>query len=155
MEILKIIESQYLAALEMLKEVIVKCPEALWNASGDVDPSWRKAYHTLFYAHLYLQDTKRDFRPWPKHHDPDTGAPFSKAEVLEYLTFTQIQVQERVPRLNLEAASGFEWLSFGKHELQLYNIRHIQQHAGELYERLGSRENIELDWIDQTPDYLK
>ena len=155
MEILKIIESQYLAALEMLKQVIVKCPEALWNASGDVDPCWRKAYHTLFYVHLYLQDTEQDFRPWQKHHDPDTGAPFSQAEVLEYLAFTQKQVQERMPLLDLAAASGFAWLSFGKLELQLYNIRHVQQHAGELYERLGSRAGIDLDWIDQTPDYLK
>ncbi len=156
MDILKVIESQYLAALEMLKEVIVKCPEALWNASGDVEPTWRKAYHALFYAHLYLQDTEKDFKPWPKHHDPETGAPFTQVEVLEYLAFTQKQVQERVPHLDLAAASGFEWLSFGKLELQLYNIRHIQQHAGELYERLGIRANInDLAWIDQTPDYLK
>ena len=112
MDTLKIIESQYLAALEMLKQVIVKCPEALWNASGDVDPCWRKAYHALFFVHLYLQDTEQDFRPWQKHHDPDTGVPFSQAEVLEYLAFTQKQVRERVPLLNLQAESGFEWLTF-------------------------------------------
>jgi hypothetical protein len=155
MEPLKVIASQYLAALEMLKQVIVKCPEALWNASGDADPCWRKAYHTLFYTHLYLQDSRKDFIPWEKHHDPKTGVPFTREEILEYLAFNQEQVRQRVPQLNLEAGSGFDWLSFNKFELQLYNIRHIQQHAGELYERLGSRENIELDWIDQTPDYLK
>ena len=56
-----IIQSQYLAALEMLKQVIVKCPAALWNAPGDKDKFWSKAYHTLFYAHLYLQETEKDF----------------------------------------------------------------------------------------------
>jgi DinB superfamily len=155
MDILQIIQSQYLAALEMLKQVIVKCPEALWNASGDVDPSWRLAYHTLFYTHLYLQDTEEHFRAWEKHHDPKAGLPFTREEVLEYLAFVQNQVQERIPLLNPEAGSGFNWLRFSKLELQLYNIRHIQQHSGELFERLGSRANIELDWVDQTPAYLK
>ena len=147
----KIIQSQYLAALEMLKQVIVKCPAALWNAPGDKDKIWRKAYHALFYAHLYLQTAEKDFAPWEKHHDPDTGVPFSPEDVLEYLSFVQNQVRERVPVLDLEAESGFHWLPFNKLELQLYNIRHIQQHAGELYERLGSRENIEFDWVSVQP----
>ena len=46
---------------------------------------------------------------------------------------------------------GFYWLPFNKLELQFYNIRHIQQHTGELYERLGTRENIELDWVSIQP----
>ena len=150
----QIVQSQYYAALEMLKQVIVKCPAALWNAPGDTDPCWRKAYHTLFYAHLYLQQKHQDFQTWEKHHDPETGIPFTQAEVLEYMAFVQQQIDVLVPVLNLESESGFEWLPFTKLELQLYNIRHIQQHAGELYEHLGSREKIELDWVSRTPDYL-
>ncbi|HEY3310864.1 MAG TPA: DinB family protein [Anaerolineales bacterium] len=149
------IQSQYLAALEMLKEVIVKCPEALWDAPGDMDPCWRKTYHALFYTHLYLQNTEKDFKPWAKHHDPDNGVPFTRAETLEYLAFVQAQTRERIPNLDPEAGSGFSWLGFNKFELQLYNIRHVQQHTGEMYERLGSRENIELDWVSGTSDYLK
>jgi hypothetical protein len=155
MNIQPVIQSQFLAALEMLKQVIVKCPEALWNAPGDQDPSWRKAYHTLFYAHLYLQENQESFVPWEKHHDPDTGIPFTQDEVLEYLAFVQKQVIERVQSMDLEGESGFYWLLFTRLELQLYNIRHIQQHAGELYERLGDRKNIELDWVSLTPDYLQ
>ena len=155
METRLVIQSQFLAALEMLKQVIVKCPEALWNAPGDIDPCWRKAYHALFYGHLYLQDTHTSFTPWEKHHDPDTGVPFTQTEVLDYLVYVQKQVLEHVPVLNLQSDSGFSWLPFNKLELQFYNIRHIQQHAGELYERLGSRESIELDWVSQIPDYLK
>jgi hypothetical protein len=148
MDTLEIIQSQYLAALEMLKQVIVKCPAAIWNAPGDSDKIWQKAYHALFYVHLYLQDAEKDFTPWQKHHDPQTGIPFSREEVLEYLLFAQQQVRERVPLLDLEAGSGFHWLPFNKLELQFYNIR---QHAGELYERLGTRENIELDWVGRQP----
>jgi hypothetical protein len=144
------IQSQSLAALEMLKQVIVLCPAASWNAPGDKDKFWNKAYHALFYAHLYLQETEKHFTPWEKHHDPDTGAPFTQAEVLEYLAFVQKQVAELVPTLDLEAESGFDWLPFGKLELQFYNLRHIQQHTGELFERLD-QQNIKLDWVGRQP----
>jgi hypothetical protein len=147
MKLHQIIQSQYLASLEMLKQVIVKCPKALWDASGNQDKFWRKSYHALFYAHLYLQNAEKDFVPWEKHHDPDGEMPFPKEEVLEYLAFVEQQVIDCVPRTNLEAESGFYWLPFDKLELQLYNIRHIQQHTGELYERLGAYGNIELDWV--------
>ncbi len=153
MKIDTIIQSQYYAALEMLKHVIVSCPEALWNAPGEIDPCWKRAYHALFYGHLYLQDAEKDFSPWEQHHDPDNGVPFTQEQVLAYLAFVQTQVRDRVPALDLEAESGFHWLPFNKLELQFYNMRHIQQHAGELYERLGSF--IELDWVSRTPEYLK
>ena len=35
----------------------------------------------------------------------------------------------------------------GKLELQIYNLRHLQQHTGELMERLGSRAGIDVDWV--------
>ena len=64
--------------------------------------------------------------------------------------FVEKQVKERVPATNLEADSGFYWYPVNKLELQFINIRHIQQHAGELYECLGTRENAELDWVGFT-----
>ena len=143
----KVIQSQYLAALGMLKQVIVKCPEALWDAPGDKFKFWSKSYHVLFYVHLYLQNAEKDFVPWEKHHDPDGGVPFTKDEVLEYLAFVEKQVLERVLATDLEAESGFHWYPVNKLELQFINIRHVQQHTGELYECLGTRENIELPWI--------
>jgi DinB superfamily len=148
----QVIQSQYLAALVMLKQAIVKCPQALWDAPGNQDPFWRKSYHTLFYVHLYLQNAEKDFVPWEKHHDPDGAVPFTKDEVLEYLTFVEEQVMERVPLTDLDAESGFYWYPVNKLELQFINIRHIQQHAGELYERLGTHENIELDWAGFSHD---
>ena len=32
-------------------------------------------------------------------------------------------------------------------ELQIYSIRHIMQHVGELAERLGTRTGVEIDWV--------
>jgi len=34
-----------------------------------------------------------------------------------------------------------------KLEMHFINIRHIQQHAGEMYECLGIRANTELGWV--------
>jgi hypothetical protein len=142
-----VIQSQYLAALAMLKQVIIQCPQMLWNVPGNQEEFWKKSYHTLFYVHLYLQNAEKDFVPWAKHHDLASNAPFTKDEVLEYLDFVEKQVVERVSVTDLEADSGFYWYPVNKFELQFINIRHIQQHTGELYERLGTHENIELDWV--------
>ncbi len=38
-------------------------------------------------------------------------------------------------------------MPFSKLELQFYTIRHIQQHTGEMMERLGTRAGAEIDWV--------
>jgi hypothetical protein len=156
MNYLPIIRSQYLASLEMLKLAIENCPDALWDDSADKNKFWQVAYHALFYMHLYLQPSEQDFAPWVKHRPAhrlsQTADPYSKEEVLEYLAFCQQQAEEKVPQLNLKAESGFDWLPFDKAELQIYNIRHLQQHAGELMERLGSRAGIEIEWVGMKHD---
>ncbi|MBN1995586.1 MAG: DinB family protein [Anaerolineae bacterium] len=162
MNIKEVITSQYLASLEMLKQAVIKCPETLWHNPADKNKFWHIAYHALFYTHLYLQSSEKEFTPWAKHREhyqfmgplpwpphqkPEIGEPYAKEEVLAYLEFCQKQVLETVPSLNLEDVSGFEWLPFGKLELQFYNIRHLMQHTGELCERLGARANIDVDWV--------
>jgi len=163
METQKIIRSQYLAALEMLKQAIERCPDEMWNVAQEKNKFWQVAYHALFYTHLYLQKNLEEFKPWSKHKDGyqrPGGAPgemvtaYGKEEILDYLAVCQEQVTEKTATLDLEAPSGFDWLPFSKLELQIYTIRHIQQHGGELYERLGTRAEIELDWVDRSPDYL-
>ena len=147
MDIKRVIQSQYLAALAMLKQAIEKCPEAVWYDSNEKFRVWSKAYHAVLFVHFYLQDAEKDFVEWEKHHDSDGDIPFTKEEVLEYLAFAKQQVMERVPVTNLEAESGFDWYPVNKLELQFINIRHVQQHTGELYETLGMREKIELPWF--------
>ena len=150
----QVIQSQYLAALAMLRQAIEKCPEAVWYDTNEKFKIWSKAYHTVFFVHFYLQDAEQDFVPWEKHHDPDGDLPFTKDEVLEYLTFARQQVLERVPVTDLDAESGFHWYPVNKLELQFINIRHIQQHTGELYECLGIRENMEdLRWVGYNKRY--
>ena len=153
-----VITSQYDAALEMLRQAVENCPDSLWYSQEYNSPFWHVAYHTLFYTHLYLQSSAEDFVPWAKHREgtkslgssrdeSEVAEPYSKEEVLAYHALCCQQVAERVPSLDLAAESGFYWLPCGKLELQIYNIRHIQQHTGELYERLGAAEGIEVGWV--------
>ena len=157
-----VIRSQYQAALDMLKQAIARCPDALWDDPADKIAFWRVAYHALFFTHLYLQPEAPDFVPWAKHRKdyelmgppawapdqiPQIGEPYTREEVLEYLDLCRQQVDARTRQLDLDAPSGFEWLPFGKLELQFYPIPHIQQHAGELRERLGTRAGSYVNWV--------
>lgn len=160
MNVKPVIRSQYQASLEMLKQTILRCPESLWDDKGYTNRFWQISYHALFFTHLYLQPSLEAFTPWAKHREQaeqmgspprsqetETGAPYTKEQILEYHELCQKQVEERVASLNVDAASGFHWLPFGKMELQFYNIRHMQQHIGELCERLGTSANVEVDWV--------
>ncbi len=167
MNIKGIIKSQYHASLEMLKQAIAKSPESLWNDQEYKNKYWHISYHVLFFTHLYLQDSEKDFAPWTQHRDqyqflgplpwspheePGIGEPYSKEEILEYHEICQEQVEEKITSLTLDAESGFKWLPFNKMELQLYNIRHVQHHAGQLIDRLRTKENIEVRWVGMKPE---
>lgn len=160
-ELSQIFRSQYFSALRMLQHLIEKCPESLWLESTALTPFWQVAYHALYYTHIYLQPSENEYIswdkergeshilsqviPWDPSRKPHVGAPYSQAELLEYLQFCFQQVEKQLPRMDWDAPSGFSWLPFSKAELHLYNIRHLQQHVGELSERLG-RTGIEIPW---------
>ena len=155
MDVRQPIASQYMAALEMLKGAIAACPHALWQRANDITPFWQVAYHALFYTNLYLNDSEQTITLWPGHreeyrsekpHNGPAPEPASKDTILEFLAHCQNFVRQQVPALTLDAPSGFAWLSLTKFELQIYSIRHIQQHAGELMERLGA-DASGVDWV--------
>ena len=155
METNAVVCSQYFAALRMLRQAVERCPDSMWDAEEDVNKFWRVAYHALFFTHLYLEKSFEDFRPWSKHwsdaealgKDAPAGRVFSRNEILEYADFCREQAEKNSALLDPSAPSGFDWCPFSKLELQFYNIRHIQQHTGEMMERLGSRADIHVDWV--------
>jgi hypothetical protein len=130
------VQSQYLAALKMLNEAVRKCPPALWDASRDKDRFWFRAQHALYWSHRYLRWADRNFAGWKGHRTPHASRPMSKSALLDYLAFIEQYV----------ASHG---LRTDKLEPALASMRHIQQHTGELYERLGSRAGIQLHWTEQ------
>jgi hypothetical protein len=163
---LDVIRLQYHAALEMLRQSVLRCPEELWDDADGGAAFWHVAYHALFYTNLYLSESEATFQrwpgcrdtyhllapaPWPPYHGPEITEPYTPPEVLDYLAFCDAQVDVLVPAVALSAESGFDWLPMSRFELHIYNIRHLQQHTGELMERLGSRAGVEVDWVGMGP----
>ena len=148
MKIKPILQSQYLASLAMLKQAITKCPPEAWDNPQDKDRFWFVAYHTLYYAHRYLKTQDKGLVRWEKRQHSQQGVSFSKEEILERLAIVERDVARQIPLMDPEGKSGYAGFLANKLELQLYNIRHIQQHTGELYERLSTR-NVRLTWASQ------
>jgi hypothetical protein len=159
MDLAAILISQYQASLEMLKQTIIECPEAMWNAEGDKNKFWRTAYHALYYAHEYMEDYEEIFTPWIQDPDemydiavPHDVEPYPKDTLLAYLAFLQQQVVKSVRRLKLEEPERHGDQSLIELELQIYSIRHLMQHTGELMERMGSRTGAEIEWVGWVRD---
>ncbi len=158
----QIVKSQYRASLAMLGEAITACDDALWLDPGYKHPFWRVAYHAVFFTDLYLGASLESFVPWANHVDeleslgpmihkdgklPKEGPPYARDDVGAYWELTLAKVGPSVDGLDLDADSGFFWLPFSKLELQFYNIRHIQHHAGQLAERVRENLDAAVGWV--------
>jgi hypothetical protein len=162
MEIAETIISQYGAALRMLRSAIEACPDELWESDSYENRFWHIAYHVLFYTHLYLSASESAFvpwekskpwyqfmgpLPWPPHDKPKIGEPYTRSAILEYWEWLGERVPTHVREVPFDDPSGFPWLPFKRFELHLYNIRHIQHHAGQLIERLRGEGMTDFGWV--------
>lgn len=160
-----IFKSQYHASLAMLGETIRRCPDHVWSSGEHLNAFWQIAYHTLFFAHLYMQTDEDAFRPWEHHqanvqypdaipgpHDPEsnlplTPEPYTREQVLAYWSMCDGMVDDAVDAIDLYSPeSGFSWYKVPKLEHQIINIRHIQHGAAQLADRLRSAADIGIDW---------
>ena len=158
MDIPAVLISQYLASLEMLEQAIVNCPESLWNAgarrtSPGPPPTMPSSSRTTTW-----QTPRKPSPPGTNTRPTMTTSSgrrprnlFDKDTILEYLAFCRREVRERVPRLNLDAPAGFHRGKRSGLELQIYSIRHIMQHTGELMDRLAG-EAEEIEWVGSVRD---
>jgi len=146
-----VLKSQYHASLAMLREAIESCPPEEWLSNDHKNAFWQISYHTLFFAHLYLQRDEAAFTVWEKHRGADDGTdgePYGQGEVLEYWEFCDRMVDDAVDSMDLERAdSGFSWYRMSKLEHQFVNIRHIQHHGGQLIDRVRSAADVGVRWV--------
>jgi hypothetical protein len=150
----------------MLHEAIERCPEHLWLSTEHRNAFWQVAYHTLYFAHLYLQRSEADFVPWEQHQshvqhpdgipgraDPTSRlplipSPYTKSQVLAYWRRCDDMVDACIDRMDLnDASSGFSWYRISKLEHQIVSIRHIEHHTAQLADRLRAAADIGIRWI--------
>ncbi|MBX2997111.1 MAG: DinB family protein [Caldilineaceae bacterium] len=153
-----IVWKQYGAAIDMLEDAIRLCPDHLWRAAlwKDSDDArfgelWFVAYHTLFWSDLYLTGRSEGFSPPPpfvRGRLPDQS--YSKDQILSYLSECRKKCQATLEGLTEERAQQkcvFEWMEPSFLELQIYAMRHVQVHAGQLSLLLGQHDVTGFDWV--------
>ena len=151
---------QYGAAIDMLDDAISFCPEHLWTAVLWKDPDdeqygqfWFVAYHTLFWLDLYLTGVYEGFAPPPPFiRGALPEQPYTKDQIRTYLDQCRRKCQSTIEGLTDEKAAQlctFEWVEASFLEMQLYTMRHIQEHAAQLNLILGQHDVSGLDWVTQ------
>jgi hypothetical protein len=159
----QIVTSQFEAALAMLNQCIAACPPQHWEGKIANDSFRYVAYHTLFYADLYLSRTEEAFQRSDFHHRGgdergEAASPgLSKEDTLAHVPFVHQKLLDTLAAETAESLagpSGFSWRKTSRAELHLYNLRHVQHHAGALYGYLrrvdaSFPDNKALPWIGQ------
>ena len=169
---------QFGAAIAMLENALVACPASLWRARLWSAPQgrrlppwippqfsafWYLAYHTLFWLDLYLSGAREeDFAPpapfiWTEC-DPavSPARPYTKEELRAYLAALRCTCHTTLAALTDERAhqgvSHYGWtrgeaVSFL--EVQMHNLRHVQEHAAQLSLFLGQHgiPDAALGWV--------
>ena len=137
-----ILWQQFGAAIDMLENAVVACPDELWNDQSRRPEFWYLVFHTLFFLDLYVYGSVEGFAPPAPFTldelDPEGVLPeraYTKDELQAYLELCREKCRKAIDALTDEKAwqrCSFEWVDVGEAELILYNLRHVQHHAAQL-----------------------
>ena len=150
---------QYKVAIDLLGDALRNCPAELWEkrlwedqpdqwVAAGFSTFWYLGYHALFWVDLYLTGAEEGFAP-PEPFDiiemeagevlPRT---YTREELLRYLEHCRQRCQETISNMTVEQAyrlCHFAWGELPFAELQLYSMRHVQEHAAQLHLFLGQQ----------------
>jgi hypothetical protein len=170
---------QFGAAIDMLDRAVVACPPSLWTQRLWRDPPppplppqfgefWYVAFHALVWLDLYLGGgPEEDFAPPAPfaHGELDSiealpAQPYTREEVRAYLVSLRQTCHATLVGLTDDQAHrpvAYPWLAgqpINFLELQLYNLRHVQEHAAQLSLFLGQHAipDAGLAWIPRAKE---
>lgn len=148
---------QYGAAIDMLDNAIIACPDELWSDPSQQPQFWYVVFHTLFFLDFYLSETEDGFAPPPpftlSELDPAgvyPEAPYTKEELRRYLAHGRAKCRATIDAMTDEHAAHnchFNWLDISVADLLLYNMRHVQHHTGQLNLILRQRTDSAPRWV--------
>src|SRR6267142_3536399 len=87
----QVLQSQFEAALSMLKDCVAECGEKYWEGKIANATFRQIAYHTLFFTDLYLSPSAETFELRDLHNrggderGPTLSTGLSREETLEYI----------------------------------------------------------------------
>jgi hypothetical protein len=162
------------AAIDMLEKALIGCPDSLWTervwiVTGESHfPSqfaefWYLTFHVLVWFDLYLSGVpEEEFAPPSPFIQAEIDSvealpeqPYSKDQLHAYLVslrqkchtiFSQLSEEE------MQRTVEYGWSRGDKVsyiELQLYNLRHIQEHAAQLSLFIGQHPiaDVNVGWV--------
>ena len=165
---------QYGAAIDMLENALVACPDGLWTERiwPETPPAWLTprlgefwyvAFHAIVWLDIYLSGLpEEEFAPPAPFAQGELDSvqaaparPYTREELRAYLAATRLAGEARLAALTEEQARRpveYPWSkgrSMSYLELQLYNLRHVQEHTAQLSLFLGQRatSDIETGWV--------
>lgn len=150
---------QFGAAIDMLGNAMIACPDNLWCDRSRKPEFWYTAYHALFFLDFYLSDSESGFTPPPPYTlselDPAGVFPdrvYSKNELLSYLEHGRRKCRAVIGDLTeqqLHQRCRFERPDATVAGLLLYNMRHVQHHAAQLNLLLRQATDSAPRWISK------
>ena len=159
----QILANQFDASLCTLAHAVERCPDELWNAPVAKYPFCQVAFHTLFFADLYLELNEEGLSRQPFHQaNPDffgdyeqlqyrePQSLYERSQIRTYLEFVRDKANATLAAETAEtlaAPEQFQRRLSSRAELYLYNLRHIQHHAAQLILRLRLDSDVDVPWV--------
>lgn len=156
---------QFGAAIDMLENALVACPDELLVDRSRRPEIWYLVYHTLFFIDYYLDPAPADFQPapfdshglaelLPADEAPPPERAYTKEELRGYLQHCRGKCRTRIEALTDEEAGrpcAVEWLrALSVGELHLYTLRHVQHHAAQVNLLLRQTTDSAPGWVGRT-----
>ena len=159
----EILWQQLGAAIDMLENAMLACPDKVWGDRSRQPEFWYVAFHVLWWLDLYLSESLKKFTP-PHPYTLDELDPaglfpdrvYTKEELLSYLEHGRKKCRKTLETLTDEKAHQvcrFEWIEGSVAELYLYNMRHVQHHAAQLNLILRQTIDSAPRWVKRTKNY--
>ena len=151
--------NQFGAAMEMLGNALKACPDEVWADRTRKPEFWYVAFHTLFFLDFYLTPPDEEFAP-PAPFTLDELDPaglmpervYTKDELREYLSHGREKCRAVIAGLTEDRAwevQKFHSIEGTAVEILLYNLRHVQHHAGQLNLMLRERADMGSRWVSR------
>ena len=156
---------QFGAAIDMFEASVRACPDELWEASLSLpDPQqpmwsqvWYTVLHVLKWLDRYLEGASLSYMPPLPFQfiEIDGGLEpervYTKQELLTYLAECREKCRATILNMTDERAQeilDYGWMALPFAELQMYSMRHVQEHAAQLSLFIGQHtQSHTLDWI--------
>lgn len=144
---------QYGAAIDMFENAVAKCPPEIWD---DERKFWYIAFHTLYFLDYYLDKNPDNFK-CPQHFtmgdDDEPDRVYEKSELLDYIGRCRKKCHDLLAGFtteNIENRWKNDRREYNMFEMQLYNMRHVMHHTGQLNHFIGLIDHDLPVWVSQT-----